>query len=193
MSTIAEQKRRFILVQAKKVFIEKGYAAVTMQDIIDKCDISRGGIYLYFSSVEEIYKEVIYIHNCEKLEQSRNYICEDKSFNEILDDYLYRQKQRILNMHDSLLMSMYEFRFAHKDNLNTDFFRQQFDNVKEIILEILQYGVEKGELYCEDVAETASHVVFFIEGLSMLGTAFAITEFEIDTQLYLLKNIILGK
>ena len=53
------QKKRFILEKAKEVFVEKGFRSVTMKDIVDACEISRGGLYLYFSSTEEVFLEVL--------------------------------------------------------------------------------------------------------------------------------------
>ena len=42
------QKKQLILEKAKEVFVEKGFRNVTMKDIVDACEISRGGLYLYF-------------------------------------------------------------------------------------------------------------------------------------------------
>ena len=53
------QKRQFILETARKVFMEKGFKQVTMKDIVDACEISRGGLYLYFESTKEIFLEVL--------------------------------------------------------------------------------------------------------------------------------------
>ena len=53
------QKKQLILEKAKEVFVEKGFRNVTMKDIVDACEISRGGLYLYFSSTEEIFREVL--------------------------------------------------------------------------------------------------------------------------------------
>ena len=41
------KKRNLILDCAEKVFSQKGFSVVTMKDIIEACNISRGGIYLY--------------------------------------------------------------------------------------------------------------------------------------------------
>lgn len=51
----SEIKKLVILNNARKVFSKKGFSAVTMQDIIEACGISRGGIYLYFTSVDDIF------------------------------------------------------------------------------------------------------------------------------------------
>ena len=44
------QKRQHILDAARKVFVEKGFKNVTMKDIVEACEISRGGLYLYFDN-----------------------------------------------------------------------------------------------------------------------------------------------
>ena len=41
------------------LFVKKGFLRVTMKDIVEACDISRGGLYLYFESTGQIFLEVI--------------------------------------------------------------------------------------------------------------------------------------
>lgn len=53
------QKKKYILDTARKVFAEKGFKNVTMKDIVEACEISRGGLYLYFESTEQILMEVL--------------------------------------------------------------------------------------------------------------------------------------
>lgn len=190
LATKSEEKREFILLQAKQVFIRKGFTAVTMKDIIEECDISRGGIYLYFKSVDDIFMQVIIMHNKQKLKEARDYLAEDKSFKQLLDEYFEKQKKRLLNMSSSLLMAMYEYRFAHKDDYDKEFFYNQFENTKTIVLEMLSYGVRKGEITGRNIDDLAMNIVFFIEGLSMLGTAAGVSEELIDRQMTLIKELI---
>ena len=50
MGAKSEQKKAYILEVAKEVFIEKGFRTVTMKDIVEACEISRGGLYLYYNN-----------------------------------------------------------------------------------------------------------------------------------------------
>ena len=59
MGEKSAKKKQYILDKARVVFSEKGFKNVTMKDIVDACDISRGGLYLYFSSTEDIFLEVL--------------------------------------------------------------------------------------------------------------------------------------
>lgn len=42
------QKKRYIVEKARDVFMEKGFKKVTMKDIVEACDISRGGLLSVF-------------------------------------------------------------------------------------------------------------------------------------------------
>ena len=46
--------KRKILAAAGEVFAQKGYDAATMQDITEKCGLSKGAIYHHYKSKEEI-------------------------------------------------------------------------------------------------------------------------------------------
>ena len=73
-------KREYILEKSKDIFTKKGFTSVTMTDIIDACNISRGGLYLYFSSVDEIFIEMILSINAQKLNEAKTSVTEDKTF-----------------------------------------------------------------------------------------------------------------
>lgn len=48
-------KKKHILEQAAGVFSRKGYTEASMDDIVEATGISKGGIYNYFKSKEEIF------------------------------------------------------------------------------------------------------------------------------------------
>ena len=52
-----------IIDAAMKLFLEKGYENTTMQDIVQASGMSKGAIYHYFKSKQEI---VAYLSNYEK-------------------------------------------------------------------------------------------------------------------------------
>ncbi len=50
-----EQRRNDIIDAAERVFFEKGISAATMDDIAEEAELSKGTIYLYFKSKEDLY------------------------------------------------------------------------------------------------------------------------------------------
>ncbi|MCL2406025.1 MAG: TetR/AcrR family transcriptional regulator, partial [Defluviitaleaceae bacterium] len=194
MDKKSDAKRNLILTNAKNVFTRKGYATVTMKDIIEECGISRGGIYLYFRSVEQIFMQVIESHNQQKIKETKQYISENKSFEQMIDEYLTRQKKRLMNLNNSLLIAMYEYRFANKCDNNREFFLAQFTYTKSIILSILNSGFAKSNINnktkTRDMDALASSIVLLIEGISMLAVAVGISEEFIDSQITVIKQMI---
>jgi len=192
MDKKSDAKRNLILTNAKKVFIRKGFATVTMKDIIEECGISRGGIYLYFQSVEQIFIHVIESHNQKKIKEARQYISENKSFEQMINEYLDKQKKRLMNLNNSLLIAMYEYRFANRCDNNREFFKAQFMYTKNIILSILNSGFAKNGID-RDTDSLASSIVLLIEGISMLAIAVGVSEDFIDSQIMSIKEMILSK
>ena len=45
--------------QARRLFAEKGFQAVTMSDICERTGLSRGGLYRYYSGTGQIFSEIL--------------------------------------------------------------------------------------------------------------------------------------
>lgn len=54
-----EARRQEILEAARQVFVDKGYAAATMQDIANVAGVATGSIYRYFESKADLIAEVV--------------------------------------------------------------------------------------------------------------------------------------
>lgn len=186
----SHKKKELILKKAKQVFIRKGFVSTTMKDIAEECKISRGGLYLYFKSVDEIFIQVIINKNEEKLKETKEGIAKDKSFLLLINEYFDKQKKRLMNMENSLLMAMHEYRFAHKDDSDNHIFYNQFFNTKSVILELLNYGVKQNEIEIKDIDSLAMNIMFFIEGISTLAATSGVSESIIESQVEFIKKII---
>ncbi|MFK4315075.1 MULTISPECIES: TetR/AcrR family transcriptional regulator [unclassified Bacillus (in: firmicutes)] len=52
------KKKKYVIDKAHELFIEKGYHATSIQDILNHSGISKGSFYNYFSSKGELFKTV---------------------------------------------------------------------------------------------------------------------------------------
>lgn len=50
-----EQRRAQILAAGEKLLLEKGYRGVTMEELAKTCELSKGTLYIYFKSKEELF------------------------------------------------------------------------------------------------------------------------------------------
>ncbi len=53
-----EQRRKDIIDAAEKVFFKKGLNNSTMDEVAKEAELSKGTLYLYFKSKEEIHFEI---------------------------------------------------------------------------------------------------------------------------------------
>ncbi len=190
MSSKSSMKRELILDNARQVFIRKGFNRVTMKDIIEKCSISRGGVYLYFSTVDEIFMEVVKKHNRAKIEGIKMSIERCTDFTQLVDDFFSEQKEKLLNMDKSLFAAMIEFCFSHKNKSDMDFYTEQFFNTKEVLLEMLRFGQSGGAVTAHNIDSLADSVMFLIEGLRSLAISSGIPADLADRQLNICKSMI---
>lgn len=54
-----EHRREEIIKAGEKLFLKKGLYGTTMDEIARKCELSKGTLYLYFSSKEQLYFEIV--------------------------------------------------------------------------------------------------------------------------------------
>lgn len=183
------QKRQFILETARKVFMEKGFKQVTMKDIVDACEISRGGLYLYFESTKEIFLEVLRMESQETDDTFA--ISENASSADILALFLKEQKKELLRKKNNLSIAVYEFFFDNKVAKKDNIIRNQFEEAVGVIEKLIAAGVENGEFYCEDPLGAARNIMYVLEGLKVSAHTIGITEKAVDDELlYIMKGLV---
>ncbi len=177
------QKKRFILETARKVFMEKGYKSVTMKDIVEACEISRGGLYLYFGSTAEIFMEVLRMETEETDDVFSDSITEDATVADILMLFLKEQKRELLRKRNNLTVATYEYYFGETVPKKDNILKHRFDAAVKIIEKLLEAGVENGEFYCEDCHGMARNIMFVLEGLKISAHTVGVTEDMVDEEL----------
>lgn len=184
------QKKKFILQTARKVFVEKGFKKVTMKDIVEACDISRGGLYLYFDNTSQIFLEVLKLESEEADDVFSDNIKEDATAADILVLFLQEQKKELLRKKDTLTQAIYEYYFENQPGRKDNILKKQFDSAVKIIEKLIEIGVDNGEFYCEDCQETASNIMFVVEGMKISAQTIGITSETVDREiLYILKSL----
>jgi AcrR family transcriptional regulator len=137
------QRRQQILAAAKSVFCRKGFEPATMQDVVKETGMSRGGVYQYFSSTDEMMRAL--------LEQNAN------EFNRHLDASLNAQ-ERIWDVLQNYLASLekeandtfslvtYEyFVSGWRARERTDYLKKRYEKGKALFLRLFNEGIRRGE------------------------------------------------
>lgn len=190
----AIEKKRYILENAEKVFIRKGYTAVTMKDIVEECEISRGGLYKYFNSPKEIFEDILslgkendFSYFVERMEKEDNAV-------EILDGFLQGQKDELVNTKNTIRVAIYEFFLSQRNEPAAEVLEKNFHDAATAISEILSYGIRRKEikrLDCADIEKIARHIVISLEGLNVLAMTMSITPELIQEQMDIIMSLII--
>ncbi len=192
MGEKSEQKKQFILECAKKVFMEKGYKDVTMKDIVEACEISRGGLYLYYGSTKEIFMDILHMETQESDDVFSESMPEEATATDILMLFLKEQKKELLRKKNSLILAAYEFLFANKLPKKENPLKRQFDEAVYILENLIESGVESGEFYCEDAKDTARNIMYVLEGLKITAKTIGISEESVDKELlYIIRGLVI--
>lgn len=190
MGDKSAQKKRYIVETARKVFMEKGFKKVTMKDIVEACEISRGGLYLYFENTSQIFAEVLKLESEEADDVFTDSIAADATSVDILLLFLKEQKKEILRKKDTLTQAIYEFYFENNLPKKDNVLKKQFDSAVKVIEKLIETGVENGEFVCDDCAGTARNIMFVLEGLKISAQTTGITQDTVDRELaFILQGI----
>ena len=190
MGAKSEQKKAYILQVAKEVFVEKGFRTVTMKDIVEACEISRGGLYLYYNNTEEIFRDVLRMESKQTDERLAEQLNDNATAAEILMVFLKAQKSEILAKHGSLIMAIYEYFFNNKDSAFDNVLQKQFEIGVEIIRNLIELGIENGEFVCAYPELEARNMMYAIEGLKIMAQTTNLEVEDVDREMaYLLTKI----
>jgi len=184
------QKKKYIVETARKVFMEKGFRTVTMKDIVEACQISRGGLYLYFENTSQIFQEVLKAESEETDDVFSNSIPDNATPSDILLLFLKEQKKEILRRKNTLTQAIYEFYFQNEVPKKENVLKKQFDSAVRVIERLLEAGVKSGEFACDDCAGTARNIMFVLEGLRISAQTTGVTQDMVDRELlFILKGL----
>ena len=193
MGDKSELKRQLIIKKARKVFASRGFKNVTMKDIVDACEISRGGLYLHFDSTKEIFEAVM--NNQDDADEEDVFskaMKEHASSSDILALFLQEQKKELCYPdEDNLTVAIYEYYFENKFDTKMHPLKKQFDAVVLIIEQLIIDGVEAGEFKCADPKGAARNMMYVFEGLKVMSQTVGITEKAVNKEiLYLMRNLL---
>ena len=182
MSEKTDSKKKLIIEKATEVFAAKGYKAVTMKDIVDACEISRGGLYLYYASTEEIFKDVVAAQEEEDDGKETDKLLE-ASASELLLWFIKEQKKEILRKKNSLLTAKFEYAFFSRESGDSKEAKNRFDTAVTVLDNILKRGLDNGEFSCSDTGAIARNMMYVIKGMKSCAASFGISEKKVDNEL----------
>ena len=143
-----ENRKNTILRAARRLFFDRGFKSVTVDNIAAKSEVSKGSIYLCFDSKEEIYAQILISDNIALYERIKNFSATEASASQLLLEFARIYVDYFLNDNELFRILMTFMLQTGQMNLtekqNTELIRSTNENIK-IISEIIQKGIDSGE------------------------------------------------
>lgn len=178
-------RRRAILAAAEQIFAQKGYAVATVDEIAARANISKGSIYNYFRSKQELFSELF----LQEVQQE-----------EALTEQLLQRNIPAKDKFEKFLVQCFE-RFAkyeHLGRLLLEFwvtavseggegpfagvFRGMYQRYHQRVVDMFRQGATEGDFVLEYGPEiSASLLIAAIDGMHiqvLLGARSAWTDME---------------
>lgn len=177
MSSKKEKTREFILDASYALFAKQGFNRITMKDICEAANLSRGGLYSHFSSTRELFEAIL-----EKINQKEemNFYEEMEqgiSATQILDKALALMEDEMNHAEDSLSLAMYEYAGSGETVLMEHF--NKMGEAKWTAL--IQYGMERGEFHRVNVDEIVTIILYAYQGVRMWSRIVPMTQETIQS------------
>jgi len=143
-----ENRKNAILKAARKLFFEKGFRQVTVENIARKAEFSKGSIYLYFNSKEEIYSQIL-LNDIDKFHDRVADILQGPSS---ASEALIRVAEIYVDffLNDRELFRILMNFMLHNNDMNlpediNNHIIKTTNRTISIIEQVFKYGIEKGE------------------------------------------------
>lgn len=189
MAEKGDKTRKYIVQNAAGLFSQKGFTAVTMKDICEACDLSRGGLYRHFGSTKEIFIEVLERDKNDAEESIDQAISMGLSAKKLLEGFFQLQKNDIAFNKNRIEVAVYEFSVAYPEQ--KDYLNERFHTAVKIFAKLIEYGQKRGELKSGDAAILAEHIVIFLEGLKLSSKIIDISEEFLAKQFGILSSMVM--
>lgn len=170
-----EETRQLIKKSACSLFAGKGFKQVTMRDICEAANLSRGGLYCHYGSTREIFREIINDFMIQQGDSFSEKIEHQLSAKEILNEVLEKYKNEMLDSQSSLSLALYEY-FSIDNTETGNELCAQYTASFNAWQTLLEYGIKNGEFHHVDIKSVFDLIIFSYQGVRMYSKIMPIDE-----------------
>ncbi|WP_239616280.1 TetR/AcrR family transcriptional regulator [Cohnella mopanensis] len=161
-----EETKKRITNKAMQLFIQKGYGAVTMNEVCKEASVSKGSLYHHFPSKDELFLYVIE----EDSEHWQNEWSNKRLKLSGIEEQMYALAEHYANDFQNPLQKSVE-EFSRSRVITDDVFERLLgiNNMSsQACREVLREGMEKGDFASGDLDQMVFIVSSMFEGLAKI-------------------------
>lgn len=175
---VSKERRSQILDAAEKVFARNGFAESRMEQIVEESQLSKGAIYWYFRSKDEIINASLARMFERLLHDIAEQIELDRPLVERIMTVARRATEQIRNARQLAGVELEAYAMAARNRSIRRLVRGYFDACVEALAKLIADGIGKGELLPVDPRQVAISGIALFEGLTLLWVVNPDLDFE---------------
>ena len=163
MGSKGVQTKEMIKNESYRLFASKGFLKVTMKDICEACGLSRGGLYRYYGSTQEIFEALLDDVSGETNEFIQSGIHNGVSAVELLDELLEQMRLEMLDKEHSLSYAIYEYSCT----CTNDFMVRKNKAAEQKWQSLIEYGIQCGVFRPANAKTMIDIILYVYQGIRM--------------------------
>jgi len=163
----SEIRRNQILDAATKVFVRQGFQHARMDDIVEESGLSKGTLYWYFKSKEDIINAILRRLFTGDLENLESLVQAEGTASERL---IRLTNDRVIGMKrmSSLVPIIFDFyAVAVHQQWVQQFIGEYFKHFRTLLEDLIQQGIDTGEFRPVNTTKAAISLASLYEGLTL--------------------------
>ncbi len=162
---LSAARKNQILDAAMTVFARSGFHEARMDDIVQESGLSKGTLYWYFKSKEEIITAISQRLFTTDIEQVESLLKAEGTVSERLQQLIRDRVQGLQEMSDVVAILFEFYAVALRQDGVRQFIKTYFQNFHELLVALIQQGIERGEFRPVDALAAATALDAVFEGL----------------------------
>jgi AcrR family transcriptional regulator len=165
---VSEERKSQILDAAMDVFARKGFDAARMDDIVDESGLSKGALYWYFESKNEIITAILERFFSEEVRAVGRLAGPQGTARERLTAYLERSIADTRRFLRWMPVAFEVYSLAFRNKVVRSFMRSFLEGYIDALMPTIQAGIDSGEFRPVDVRQAAISIAAIFEGSLLL-------------------------
>lgn len=167
MGKKGEAAKEKIRAAAWELFAEKGYTEASMQELCQRCGLSKGGLYRHYADKADVFTDLLRALQAGETAREAQGMAQGSGAGELLAAYLRHTAAELERGGPNVQRALYEFCLEQRAGAGPQLLAQQYERGEAALLVLVEYGVARGEFRVRDARGTVAAILFLVEGLRM--------------------------
>ena len=165
---LKQERRKQILDAAEKVFTQREFNKARMDDIVAESGLSKGALYWYYKSKDEIILALMDRFFAGELQAEEELISTEGDARQQLDVFFDAAFKDIRRFEERMSLGYEFFSLAARTEEVRDAIRGYYRRYQAILSQIIQQGIDSGEFIPIDPDDAATAAISILEGMALL-------------------------